>query len=146
MQENGILSVWSRNAAVVMAALAFGVGMLAVPSSAQQPSEKTVLGRLSKGQWEIRTRDSSMPPRRTCLGDLRSLIQLRHADLPCNRVTTSQKADEITVQYMCRGRGFGRTHIRVENEALAQIDSQGIENGLPFAFTAEARRLGRCAG
>ncbi|WP_232332837.1 hypothetical protein [Novosphingobium aquimarinum] len=86
-----------------------------------------------------------MRPRRTCLGDPKSLIQLRHADVPCDRVTVSQSADEITVQYMCHGRGYGRTHIRFENEALVQIDSQGIENGLPFAFTAEARRMGRCS-
>lgn len=87
-----------------------------------------------------------MATRRTCLGDPTTLIQLRHSDLPCKRVTVTQKPDETTVQYTCRGHGYGRTHIRFENDALVQIDSQGIEDGLPFAFTAEARRTGACPG
>jgi len=52
----------------------------------------------------------------------------------------------VVVQYTCKGRGYGRTQIRKESGQLAQIDSRGIANGLPFEFTAEARRVGDCAG
>jgi hypothetical protein len=48
------------------------------------------------------------------------------------------------VQYTCRGRGYGRTHIRRETSRLVQIDTQGIADGRPFAFAAEARRVGDC--
>ena len=49
------------------------------------------------------------------------------------------------VQYTCRGKGYGRTQIRRESNRLVQIDSQGIADGLPFSFSAEARRVGDCA-
>jgi hypothetical protein len=42
------------------------------------------------------------------------------------------------------GQGYGRTQIRRETDGLVQIDSQGIVNGLPFAFSAEGRRTGDC--
>ena len=52
---------------------------------------------------------------------------------------------EVIVQYTCRGKGYGRTHIRRETSRLVQIDSQGIAGGLPFEFSAEARRVGDCS-
>ena len=48
------------------------------------------------------------------------------------------------MQYTCRGRGYGRTHIRRETGRLVQIESQGIVDGLPFDFVAEGRRIGEC--
>ena len=53
-------------------------------------------------------------------------------------------ASDVTVQYTCRGNGYGRTHIRKETASLVQIESQGISGGKPFQFTAEARRTGGC--
>lgn len=52
----------------------------------------------------------------------------------------------ITVQYSCPSLGYGHTQIRFENSGLVQLETQGIENGLPFNFKAEGRRLGRCPG
>ena len=74
----------------------------------------------------------------------RRLIQLRHPDASCDKVVVQDSPSEVTVQYTCRGRGYGRTHIRKETNRLVQIDSQGIANGLPFEFNAEARRVGDC--
>jgi hypothetical protein len=59
-------------------------------------------------------------------------------------VVIDDTPNEMTVQYTCPGNGYGRTHIRRESDHLVQIDSQGIEDGLPFAFTAEARWAGAC--
>ena len=53
-------------------------------------------------------------------------------------------AGEVTVQYSCPGDGYGRTNIRRESGSLVQIESQGIADGRPFQFTAEARRTGAC--
>jgi len=72
--------------------------------------------------------------------------QLRHPGPACERFVVEGGADEVVVQYTCRGRGYGRTHIRRETGRLVQIDSRGIANGLPFEFSAEARRTGNCGG
>lgn len=104
-----------------------------------------MLGQLEDGDWELRLREASGEPRHLCLSDARKLIQLRHPGQNCRSVVVEDTADAVTVQYTCRGRGYGRTHIRRESDSLVQIDSQGIAGGLPFAFAAEARRVGPCS-
>lgn len=103
-----------------------------------------MLGELESGRWELRLRGE---PRveRLCLRDGRPLIQLRHPHENCDRLIVDDRSSLITVQYTCRGRGYGRTQIRRESNQLVQIESQGIAGGLPFAFVAEARRVGDCA-
>jgi hypothetical protein len=49
-----------------------------------------------------------------------------------------------TVHYSCPGSGWGRTTVRVETPRLARVETQGIAGKAPFAFTAEARRVGAC--
>lgn len=118
---------------------------LGVPSRAQAPA-LAMLDGLDKGLWNLRVRGSTEPDRKICLGDPRTFIQLQHTGLACERVIVSDRADEVTVQYTCRGKGYGRTHIRRESGSLIQIDSQGIADGAPYAFAAEARRIGTCRG
>jgi len=117
------------------------LGALAVPATGQKPS-LAMLDELDRGTWELRERGG--PVRNLCLDSGRRLIQLRHAGLPCSSVVVDDKPNEVTVQYTCRGQGYGRTHIRRETSGLIQLDSQGIVNGLPFAFEAEGRRTGAC--
>ena len=74
------------------------------------------------------------------------LHHLRHPGPACERFVIEGNASEVVVQYTCRGRGYGRTEIRRETGRLVQIDSRGIANGLPFEFSAEARRIGNCGG
>ncbi|HNJ48327.1 MAG TPA: hypothetical protein PK479_07845 [Novosphingobium sp.] len=116
---------------------------LVVPASAQGPS-LTMLSSLAPGRWELRIREAGAVPERICLPDSRRLIQLRHPQGACEQFVVQNSASEITVQYTCRGRGYGRTHIRRETDRLVQIDSQGIADGLPFEFSAEGRRVGDC--
>lgn len=127
---------------LAMAVLALGV---AVPVAGQRPA-LAMLDQLERGRWEIRMRDEDRTVRSLCLGDGRRLIQLRHPAATCERLIVEDDASQITVQYTCRGQGYGRTHIRRETNRLVQIDSQGIVDGLPFAFAAEARRVGDCTG
>ena len=103
-----------------------------------------MLDRVEAGEWELRSREQGQPPRRLCMRDARQLIQLRHAGENCQRTVVDDTADQITVQYTCHGRGYGRTQIRRESESLVQIDTQGIAAGRPFAFAIEARRVGGC--
>lgn len=124
--------------------IALGISFTAlnVPAEAQAPG-LAMLDRLQAGQWEIRYRDGA-PARRLCLRSGRGLIQLRHREPNCNRFVVEDGENEVTVQYTCRGNGYGRTNIRRESSILVQIESQGIEGGLPFSFTAEGRRVGTC--
>ena len=102
-----------------------------------------MLDSLDRGGWEVRYRDGSTA-RKICVRTGRELIQLKHMENGCNRFVVEDNASDVTVQYTCRGNGYGRTHIRKETGALVQIDSQGIAGGKPFQFTAEARQTGDC--
>lgn len=128
-------------AGLSLSALALGgAASLAVPAIAQKQSLAMLDGL--QGGWDLRERGG--PVRGICLDSGRRLIQLRHPGMPCSSVVVEDRADEVTVQYTCRGQGYGRTHIRRESDALIQVDSQGIVNGLPFSFSAEGRRTGDC--
>ena len=124
--------------------VALGIACIAfmTPAEAQAPA-MAMLKTLQSGEWEVRFRDGS-PPRRICVRDGGELIQLRHRDPNCNRFIVEDTQGELTVQYTCRGNGYGRTNIRRESGTLVQLQSQGIEGGLPFSFTAEGRRVGAC--
>lgn len=116
--------------------------LLAMPGAAQAPS-LALLDKLQPGQWEIRYRDGT-PPQRICVRTGRELIQLRHRQSGCNRFVVEDGASEVAVQYTCKGNGYGRTSIRRESATLVQLETQGIEGGLPFSLTGEARRMGAC--
>lgn len=128
-----------RASAVALA----GWASLAVPASSQRPA-LAMLDQIESGKWEIRLRDGSRRSYPICVDNGRKLIQLRHDALNCDRLVIDDRADQVTVQYTCRGRGYGRTSIRRETGRLVQIETQGIAEGLPFDFTAEARRTGDC--
>lgn len=128
-----------------MAVALAGWAALAVPASSQRPA-LAMLDQIEPGRWEIRLRDGSQRVYPICVDNGRKLIQLRHDALNCNRLVVDDRADEVTVQYTCRGRGYGRTSIRRETGRLVQIETQGIAEGLPFEFAAEARRTGDCGG
>lgn len=120
----------------------FLAGILA-PAAAQGPS-LVMLGSLDKGQWEVRYRDGAQTGR-VCLRSGQELLQLRHgARAGCNRFVVDDGPSAVTVQYTCKGDGYGRTSVRRESASLVQIDSQGIAGGMPFDFRAEARKVGTC--
>lgn len=125
------------------AMVAGGAIVLVLPAEAHAPA-LAMLDRLDQGRWEVRARGGDEPVERLCLHDGRRLIQLRHPTSICERLVLEDGPAEVTVQYTCRGQGYGRTRIRRETSQLVQIDSQGIADGLPFAFAAEARRIGGC--
>jgi hypothetical protein len=123
----------------VLAALAGS----AVVLEAQAP-QLAMLDRLEKGSWEVKPRDDAESPIRICMASGRELIQLRHMRNACIRIVVQDSSQAATVQYSCPGNGYGRTQVRRETGRLVQIDTQGIEHGLPFAFAAEARWTGPC--
>jgi hypothetical protein len=118
------------------------VAATVAPVAAQAPS-LAMLTRLDRGLWELRFRPDNRLER-LCIRDGLDFIQLRHPNDTCGRFVVEDTADRVTVQYTCRGRGYGRTFIRRENNSLAQIQSQGLISGQPFDIAAEARWVGRC--
>ena len=134
---------YSNRKLVGLAALGAVVPAAVFGGPALAQSSLAMLDSLDRGNWELRYRDGSTP-RKICLRSGRELIQLRHSDKGCNRFVVEDGNAEVTVQYTCRGNGYGRTNIRKENSGLVQVDSQGIVDGRPFQFSAEARRTGSC--
>lgn len=132
-----LATTWTLGVLCALAAVSSGAVLAQVRSL-------SLLARLEAGEWELRVRGEPGVPQRLCLRDGRKLIQLRHQGLSCSRLVVEDTPDQITVQYTCPGRGYGRTQVRSESNSLVQVDSQGIAEGLPFAFAAEARRIGSC--
>ena len=122
-----------------------GAALAVAPAGGQRVS-LAMLDSLESGQWEVRLRDGTQRSYPLCIDNGRALLQLRHDRLACDRLVIDDQPGEVTVQYTCRGRGYGRTHIRRETSRLVQIETQGIAEGLPFDFAAEARRIGDCRG
>lgn len=132
---------FSADRQIMMVAAAVGA-VMSMPATAQAPT-LTMLDKLERGQWVLRIRGSG-EQKRICVRTGRELIQLRHTGPNCSRYVVEDSAGQVTVQYSCAGNGYGRTSIRRETATLAQIESQGIADGKPFEFTAEARRTGAC--
>jgi len=120
------------------------VAPVALSPAGAQKRPLTMLDRLVDGRWEFRLRGQPDRVERMCLRSGRNLIQLRHPDQACDRLVVEDSDMSVIVQYTCKGRGYGRTHIRRESDRLIQVESQGIAGGLPFEFIAEGRRVGDC--
>ena len=121
---------------------ALAAAFLAVPAIAQAP-ELAMLKALERGSWTVSLRGEA-GSQRICVRDGREFIQLRHRQPGCDRFVVQDDANEVTVQYTCRGNGYGRTTIRREGRGLVQLRSQGIRGGVPFSVSGEARRTGSC--
>ncbi len=128
-----------RRAAIGAGAVLFFVG----PAVPQTRSAIPLLDRLEAGQWELRGTGNALIAA-ICLGDRAAFVQPQHRGLACQQTVVSSDNRSVTVRYSCPGVGSGRTEILVETPRLAQIDSQGLDRGTPFAVRAEARRTGGC--
>ena len=122
--------------------LGIAVLALALPAMAQAP-ELGMLDTLTRGNWELRIRGEGNN-RTICLRTGREFIQLQHRQSGCTQYVVQDDPSEVTVQYTCRGDGYGRTSIRRESSGLVQIRSQGTQARTPFTIEGEARRIGPC--
>lgn len=134
------IHVPKRSCRAMLLAAALGGATLAGSLVA---AELGMLDTLRKGSWDVRDRDTGAHSK-ICVRSGQELIQLRHRGLGCERLVVDDKATSVTVQYTCRGQGYGHTAIRKESDRLVQIHTQGIEGSRPFDITAEARYAGSC--
>lgn len=121
---------------------AFFLLLFAMPAFAQPRAPLSAFAAVQPGLWELRAEGE--PVRNLCLADAEALTQLRHRAGSCSRLVIADGKGAATIHYTCPGAGWGRTSVRVETPRLLRIDSQGIADNAPFAFVAEARRLGDC--
>lgn len=132
-----------RCARATIAVLCAYAGFASASGNAQGPG-LAMLDRLKPGLWEILPRGATRPTAQVCMDNGRKLIQIRHPRENCRRFVIEDTPGAVTVQYTCPANGYGHTKVRFENPQLAQVETQGIDNGLPFNFSAEARRVGSC--
>lgn len=112
---------------------------------AQPQRPLLAFAQLEPGLWQVRELNNSHAPSRSvCIGDPTHLIQLEHREQPCSRLIITNDPQAVTVHYTCPSNGFGRTSMRVQTPRIAKIDTQGIVDNAPFAYRAEARRMGPC--
>lgn len=136
------------NAALGRALFALGaVAMVSPAALALAGGRLTALAQLQPGQWQLRDLDNkSAAPLSICAVDPEMLLQIQHRGAACPRTVIANETAATTVHYSCPAKGFGRTSLRVETPRLAQIETQGIADQLPFANRYEARRVGSCQG
>lgn len=129
-----------------MSSVAGGVlAMAAMPALALAPDGVSdALAKLEQGRWQIRSASQAAPTHSICLGDRALLLQIEHGSASCSRDVVQATATGVTADYTCPGRGFGHTTIRVETSRAATIETQGLINGRPFAYRANARKLSDC--
>jgi len=119
-----------------------GLIAVAAPVFAFALPELEAFAQLERGRWQLRGAEGG--PRSICLGDPAVLVQLEHGGLACDHEVIADGKSGATVQYSCPGRGYGHTSLRVETPRLARIDTQGLVDGRPFSYRAEARKTGTC--
>ena len=128
-------------------AIALVLTAVAAPAFTQAAGKLSALARLEPGLWQLRNlEDNRVQPQSICVADPAMLMQVQHRNSPCSRLVIENDAKGATVHYTCPAGGFGRTSLRVETPRLAKIDTQGISGNAPFAYRAEARRVGSCGG
>lgn len=126
----------------ILAYVTILLAALALPVSAHS-SELAMLDTLERGAWDLRIRNDGSH-QRICLRSGLEFIQLRHRQPGCSQVVVKDERNLVAVQYTCSGNGYGLTTIRREGLRLVQVESQGIINGVPFAFKGEGRYVGSC--
>lgn len=134
----------NTRAAAFAAVILLSVAAAGVAAAAASRQVLPVLGRLDAGLYELRNLHGGGRFAPVCLGDDRgALVQLQHRRSTCSRSVVARTRDRLEVRYNCPG-AFGQTTIRVETTRLARIESEGVDNGMPFSLRIEARRVGPC--
>ena len=95
------------------------------------------------GEWEIAD-TASVRGQKRCIMDPGLLMQWEHRQRQCSRTVTNSSLDRAEVSYTCAGGGFGTSRVEVLTPRSVKVNTQGIADGLPFAYVLHARRIGPC--
>lgn len=138
------------NNKILLSCLFFPSVILAVAnispySAAAQSQNDGLLSTLKNGLWQFRepARGNNIVDA-ICVGDITKMVKIKNKDDICTLKMLRKQGNSVTYDYVCSGKGKGRTTIRKETSGLVQIASQGIANGELFDFKLEARHAGQC--
>jgi hypothetical protein len=122
-----------------------GIAALAVPAFAVATISIGAREKLEAGRWQVRDLDNAVAATSVCLGDPAQLVRFGHRGKPgCSSQLLASGEEHATIQYSCRGGGYGHSAVRVETPRSVRIDTQGLSNGRPFSYRLEAQRVGPC--
>ena len=96
------------------------------------------------GEWEV-AKAAGSRGERLCLSDPAILLQWEHRNRQCTRAIVTSSVERAEVHYRCIGGGFGTSRVEVLTPRAIRVKTQGIADGLPFAYVLHARRVGACA-
>ncbi len=126
---------------VPIAAIAVALTIAAAASAADKPK---VLADAAPGLWELSGVPGAKAPVRECLAKIGALATYEHRTRNCAATPLSDDGKVAVINYNCGDGDFGRTSIKVVTPRNLKVDTQGISDGLPFAYTIQARRVGEC--
>jgi hypothetical protein len=122
-----------------------GIALSAVPAFALATIGVGPREKIEAGRWQVRELDNGVAATTVCLGDPAQLVRFEHRRTSgCLSQVLASGEKHATVQYSCRGRGYGHSAVRVETPRSVRIDTQGLSNGRPFSYRLEAQRVGAC--
>ena len=127
--------------AKILGFVAAGGAAALMLGAATRPS---ALSQTAPGLWEVSGVPGMKTPVRQCFSDVLALAQFEHRKQTCALRVIRDGTSETTVDYNCPDGGFGRSEIGLVTPRSLRIDTQGISDGLPFHYVAQARRVGDC--
>lgn len=117
--------------------------LIGVASAWAAPRSAASAG-VAPGLWEVGGLPGQKAPARECVALSGELAQLEHRGKRCSRKVVSDNGTAVLVEYSCTGRDFGRSKLTLLTPRSVRIETQGISDGLPFNYVAQARRVGDC--
>ncbi|MEO7635276.1 MAG: hypothetical protein ABIS38_06485 [Sphingomicrobium sp.] len=124
--------------------LAVSAAALAIVASVAVAQGSGVMTTAAPGLWELSGMQGARSTVRECVASVAALAQYEHRGRSCPAKVLSDSGKVAVVYYTCAGSDFGRTSLKIVTPRNLKIDTQGISDGLPFAYAFEARRVGEC--
>jgi len=125
---------------IMAAALAAGL----IGGAAMAAGPLATLAGLQRGNWQFKEIGAATA-RVVCAPDPMRLIQFNHPGITCSHFTIVDAANQVTIQYNCGPRGYGKTTVTVTQPGQIRLDTQGISpDGRPFDSSYEGQYTGAC--
>jgi hypothetical protein len=125
-----------RFAAAALIACMAGAAVAAGPLGA--------LTGLQRGNWQFKEIGAATG-RVVCAPGPMRLIQFNHPGVACSHFTIVDTANQVTIQYNCGPRGYGKTTVTLTQPGQIRLDTQGIApDGRPFDASYEGQFTGPC--
>lgn len=113
-------------------------------AAAMAPGMPRAMAPALPGEWDVSRAADGKNAERLCLPDPSLLAQWEHRGGRCTRVVIADSGTKAVIQYTCADGGFGRSDLTLLTPRTLRVETQGISQSYPFAYTLHARRIGDC--